>query len=555
MCMVGATHDNTPSSCYLFVQATHTNPVRVPVTTMDAMLLSLIRNFLPNHRRPKQYRQKQSSPSFAVHTLKVSAPPPTFTAFVDGVRSSLMAPLALDSLLAISDALSHEYKEKLQVSDIAMLPSYQHRLPAGTEKGDYFTLDVGGSTLRIGLVRLAGTEPGEEPVQIHDIRSFPIDKGVRDLKGQDFFDWIADRLLDALAANGHTGASCGATLDVGLTWSFAIEQTSSCSGRLLPMGKGFNATQGVEEQELNALLKTSCATRNLAIETRAIINDGAAALLSQAYRDSSVRISLVLGTGTNAAVYLPTSALGPGKFSARASTWHAARPSHVLVNTEMSLFGGNIFPKTCWDQELNAMHPKPDLQPLEYLSAGRYLGEIVRLILVDGIRNHQLFQSRLPHRFDEPYSLSTHLLAIFESDTDPLLSRASAALQKSHPLRDNAKPTLADLEAIRTISIAVTTRASAYLACAMHAMWKLRTGAENLQLTDEQAKVAIACNGSIIEKFPNFKERMQRYLDQLVCGADGANGAIDSGVRPATVVLEVVGESSVEGAAVACACA
>lgn len=520
---------------------------------MNAKLLSRIRAILPRHRL-KKLRHEGSSLRHETHTPKATAAQQTFGTFVAEVQGFLEAPLDLEILLAISDALGEEYREKLEASDIAMLPSYQHILPSGTEQGDFFTLDVGGSTLRIGVVKLSGDQPGVHPMQIHSIRSFTIDKSVRDLKGMVFFDWVADRLSDVLSEQDYIHSTRNGKVDMGLTWSFPVEQTSPRSGRLLPMGKGFCAAQGVENQDLGTLIKAACMSKNLAIETRAILNDSSAALLSQAYRDPSTRMSLVLGTGTNAAVFLPTSALGPSKFSSRDPIWHTNLPSHVLVNTEMSLFGRHIFPTTRWDQELNAAHPKPDLQPLEYLSTGRYLGEIVRIILLDAMRNHQLFQSQLPHRLDEPYALSTHLLAVFESDTDPLLAHASMALQKTHPLPLRAKPTLADLKAIRTISVAVTTRAAAYLACALHAMWRLRTKAEGFNLGDEKARITIACNGSIVEKFPNFKSRMQRFLDALVV-ANGSRSGIASGAKLGAVVLEVVGESSIEGAAVACACA
>lgn len=146
----------------------------------------------------------------------------------------------------------------------------------------------------------------------------------------------------------------------------------------------------------------------------AIINDSAATLLSRAYRDDSTRLALILGTGTNAAIHLPISALARTKFGQRPRSWHE-KAKHVVVNTELSMFGKGIFPTTRWDDCLNKTHMQPDYQPFEHLISGRYLGEIVRLILVEAIRTASLFGGEVPSKLAEPYALETDTIAIIES--------------------------------------------------------------------------------------------------------------------------------------------
>ena len=182
-----------------------------------------------------------------------------------------------------------------------------------------------------------------------------------------------------------------ARLEMVLAWSFPIEQTSPRSGKVMPMGKGFNATHGVEGQDLSELIMQACGARGLNVQMRAIVNDGTATLLAQAYRNPSTRMSLILGTGTNVGIYLPVSTLGKGKMTGRPASWHSAA-KHVLINTEISMFGKDILPTTTWDDELNARHMRPDFQPFEYLTTGRYLGEIVRLVLVDAIASAGLLR-------------------------------------------------------------------------------------------------------------------------------------------------------------------
>jgi hexokinase len=113
------------------------------------------------------------------------------------------------------------------------------------------------------------------------------------------------------------------------------------------------------------------------------------------------------------AVVLPVTALAHAKFGSRPQSWHD-QAKHVLVNTEFSMFGKDILPTTRWDDYLNKTHTLPDFQPLEYLIGGRYLGEIVRLILVEAIQTHGLFNGRFPEQFLEPYTLETSTLAAIE---------------------------------------------------------------------------------------------------------------------------------------------
>jgi len=55
------------------------------------------------------------------------------------------------------------------------------------------------------------------------------------------------------------------------------------------------------------------------------------------------------------------------------------------------MYGKNILPMTRWDERLNSSHMHPDYQPFEYLIAGAYMGEIVRLIIQEATARVGLF--------------------------------------------------------------------------------------------------------------------------------------------------------------------
>ena len=183
---------------------------------------------------------------------------------------------------------------------------------------------------------------------------------------------------------------------------------------LLGMGKGFLATNGLLGQDLGEIIKFACRKRGLEVELGAIVNDGAATLLSQAYLHASTHFGLILGTGSNIAVHLPVAALGREKFGPRPAAWFDMA-SHVIVNTEASMFGRGVLPLTRWDEALNAAHPRPEFQPLEHCCSGMYLGEICRLALIEAVASTSVLGGVLPPSLEKPYSLDTAVISRIEA--------------------------------------------------------------------------------------------------------------------------------------------
>ncbi|KAJ8117845.1 hypothetical protein OPT61_g1043 [Boeremia exigua] len=339
-----------------------------------AMIPSLIHTVLPLTSRKRNMRE-------VLRTYDR-----TMDDFLREVQRQLEDPLDTTRLQQISAGLQEQFTPKLQASDICMLPSYNHKLPTGFEKGTYLALDVGGSTFRIALVELNGKQPDAKNMRIVNMKSFKIDEKVRQRRGTDFFDWMAEKIEIALAEAPPQKVNNVDSFPMGLAWSFPIEQTSARSGNLLEMGKGFHATDGILGQDLSELIMAPCRKRNLPVHMDSIVNDSSATLLSRAYEDPSTRFAVILGTGFNIAVHLPVSSLASTKYKGYPQTW-LDEATHVLVNTECSMFGKNVFPTTRWDDQLNATHMRPDFQPFEHMISGRYLGEIVRLIIVEAARS------------------------------------------------------------------------------------------------------------------------------------------------------------------------
>ncbi|KAI1472249.1 hexokinase [Daldinia caldariorum] len=491
-------------------------------------------------------------------------PSRTLEQFLEEAEKLFLGPIGRDGLRKYSLDLKRQFRERLHTHAECMLPSFNHLLPTGKECGQYLALDVGGSTLRVALVELRGRgTPGKES-EIVRMVSFKITPEVKKLEGMSFFDWMAARIHEVIRKDISHDQE---VIPMGLAWSFPVEQVSMGGGLLLGMGKGFLATSGLLGQELGEVIKFACRKQGLNIQLEAIVNDSTATLLSQAYVHASTRFGLILGTGTNIAVHLPVSAFSRSKYGKRPDSWFESA-SHVIVNTELGMFGKDILPLTRWDELLSAAHPRPEFQPLEHLLSGYYLGEICRLAIVEAVETAGLLGGQLPPSLEKPYSLGTELLSSMEDDTSPGLEKATSQFITHHP--SAVPPTLSDIAAIRTLATYISRRSAALLAASVFSLWELRheteaeLAAQSLKATpsndsavalpspsvDEEIKEAevstkVAFNGSVIEHYPQYRATCQQYIDDLVSHSEHV-GSID---------LVPTVESSLIGAAVALACA
>ncbi|KAG6363752.1 hypothetical protein INS49_008855 [Diaporthe citri] len=479
--------------------------------------------------------------------------------FLREAEEELLQPVRPDGLGEFSRALKAQFRDGLLNNPACMLPSYNHQLPSRLENGQYLALDVGGSTLRVALVQLRGREARGSESRIARLDSFKIDPSIKKLKGTAFFDWMAQRIVDTVSQALGTENSPEKPLLMGLAWSFPIEQTSHKGGKLQGMGKGFLAADGLLGHDLGDIIRTACETKGLHVELAAIVNDSSACLLSEAYLNSSTRFGLILGTGVNIAVHLPVPTIGREKFGSRPDFWFD-KASHVIVNTELGMFGKGILPVTRWDKSLNAAHPKPDFQPLEHMVSGFYLGEMCRLALIEAISTTGVLGGVVPPSLHLPYSLDSETISLIEADTSSSLKPSLTVFQSRHP--SPVEPTTADITFIRSLASYISRRSAAIVAASLFALWQFKNEAEADLLASAQSGPShfaataaqgelnleghvVAFNGSVIEHYPRYLESCQGYIDGLL---------LSSGARAGTISLAGAKESSLLGAAVALAC-
>lgn len=186
----------------------------------DEMMLTQTVSHPPRRRLKSLSIPKQNN----VHALQNSSAS-DMDDFVTRVEAEFRGPLQILQLKQISLRLQAQFREKLDDSDICMLPSYNEALPTGDETGDYLAADVGGSNIRIARIRLHGRSKGKSGAsELVRQWSFSIDDQVRDLPGISFFDWMANKIGQCLLDEDSKALTDGQSSEViGLSWSFPLE--------------------------------------------------------------------------------------------------------------------------------------------------------------------------------------------------------------------------------------------------------------------------------------------------------------------------------------------
>jgi hexokinase len=352
-------------------------------------------------------------------------------------------------------------------------------------------------------------------------------------------------------------------------------QTTLSEATLLPMGKGFAITTNLN---LGEMLLTgysrhcsSFTTRNTStnhspkpqshtqlpkLRVAAITNDTVATFVSLAYTvkatpNSRVVMGLIVGTGTNATVPMTPTALHPTKRNHLSSLGDT---DTVVINTEWTIRGTDkpldaLGLKTKWDRILDEQSEAPGFQPFEYMTSGRYLGEIVRLAFTD-IAGTDDTPPSLHCRNSLPTQFLSEVVA--RSDEPTLLHQ----LQTTYPSTSGFwSPQRTQL--LRAIAQAVQRRSSALIAAACIGLLDCvgevrldgdaathkedRDGAASHEQPDVE-ELVIAYTGSTISQYPHWLDDCQKWINELV-------GALGVNVGKA-VVLREVREGGVIGAGV-----
>ncbi|OZJ06091.1 hypothetical protein BZG36_01136 [Bifiguratus adelaidae] len=386
-----------------------------------------------------------------------------------------------------------------------MIPSFVTALPTGQEQGTYLAMDLGGTNLRITAVQLLGDGKIE---LIEEKRK--VTKELQTGKADAFFDWIADAtrvLITEKAAHLFSEAQVRheEPLSMGVTWSFPINLTAIDKGNCLRMGKGF-VIEGVEGNDLVEMMDAAFRRQKMNVHVNAVLNDTVGTLIAAAYlKNPHVRISVIAGTGSNAANCEKVKDII--KLPADIVAQHDPEDL-MIMNTEWDIMGSDTeLPRTKYDDIVDSETAHPGFQPFETMISGLWIGELVRLVIHDFVKQGALFGGVLPRGMEAPLSFETARMSEIERAKD--LNDIADILRKHYTI--DTQPTDQDLSAIQHIVQTIGNRTAVLTAAAVAAL--IRRDMRHFAKEDED--IVVAFTGSVYEHYPNMEQKLRHALADI----------------------------------------
>lgn len=485
----------------------------------------------------------QLSPSTS---LSDSDPAPVLTLSLElFTRSARVADLS-----SHASNMANSFEEALlKGSLLSMLPNFSID-PTGDEQGDFLVIDLGGSTLRVAVISITPPQEGisrEDRIRLVSSRKWRVENSNK-FVDENFFAWIGGKIKETLAS--QTVILADSVITTGLTWSFQMESKSHNSASLLYMGKGYEVDEAVFGRDLKELLETSVLRHGLRINVESIINDSLAVYAAGCFADSKTKLAVVLGTGLNVCCLLNMlSQIHPLK--------QLAAQKRCLFNTETSMFGRELISDFAnkYDVIIDsrflsvpdfAPHMTLDplsndiFQPSELLASGRYLPELVRLVMVEMMEKGEMFVGQKNvEMLLKPYEGVTGEFMCFIHECDDYALVASKV--ETFYGWTVGLVVFADVLSLKLLVEAVARRAAYIVAVVIVAYIKL-LATHNGQFGNEV--ITIGYVGSVLAYFTRMREMIRSYVNTC-------SYTVDLGIQ---VELQEVHESSIVGAAIGAAC-
>ncbi|KAL5478227.1 HXK1_2 [Sanghuangporus weigelae] len=398
---------------------------------------------------------------------------------------------------AFSEVLDNGLKKHNQV--VPMTPTFVFGWPTGNEvRHKPARLSQGEGKFEIAQTKYRLTEE-----QKHD-------------DGEKLFDFCAECLKTFIETNLSTVSEPGANVSLDTEEkdkkSIRVEQTESTGhtetllqpGQQLSLGFTVSSTSYYPCQE--RIDHGSIEKLDLPINLTALINDTTGTLIASHYVNPRTKIAVIFGTGCNAAYMEKVSEitkihdLGLDRSETGPYSEKGAIDSHLHEH----------LPRTKYDQIVDETSNKPGKQAFEKLISGRYLGEILRLVICELIDEGVLFLGQNTYKLEKPYCFDTAFLSLMESDPTDELLMIIGIFTHFFAL----ETTLAERQFFRALARLVGRRAARLSACGIAAI------VTKMGYLDEGCSVG--ADGSLYNKYPGFADRVHEGLVDIF-GDKGRN--------------------------------
>lgn len=401
-------------------------------------------------------------------------------------QATLEFTVSTEQLFTIAEKFEAAMIDGLSGTDttLKMLPSFL-AAPTGRERGHYLAVDFGGTNVRTLIAELDGQ--GSLQIKKHVSRPLKDPGGTYDyLSAQatadELFDFIAEQIAEIIPANTN--------YQLGHTFSFPMKQTGINAATLICWTKEI-ATAGVEGQDVNQLLQAALIRKGLPqVTPNVILNDTVGTLLTAAYSHPGTSIGCICGTGHNTAYLEPNAPWNNGP---------------MVINLESGNF--DKLPVNSYDEQLDLASEKPGAQRLEKMTSGRYIGELLQILIQTMLTEGLLTpaRERISDFLAKPNRFSGADVALLVGDQTPDLQKIGEWLLNRMAVTQSSR---LDREALQTIASLIANRSARLVAA---------TCVGILHRIDPQCerKHIIAIDGSLYEKLPGYADSIHQALAEV----------------------------------------
>ncbi|KAH6630509.1 hypothetical protein B0J18DRAFT_364154 [Chaetomium sp. MPI-SDFR-AT-0129] len=431
-------------------------------------------------------------------------------------------------------------------TSLSQIPTYVTAVPNGTEKGLYMAVDLGGTNFRVCSIQLLG-----DGTFSHTYNKVAVPKNLMVAKkAEDLFAFLAQEIKKFLeehhsedfehhirrrmTVSSPDGFRDEHIFRMGFTFSFPVKQVGINKGTLIRWTKGFDIPDAIDK-DVCALLQAEIDKLHLPIKVAALVNDTVGTLMARSYaapgKNGSV-LGAIFGTGTNGAYVEKLS-----KLKKPLAGDYDQSTGEMVINTEWGSFDNqlNVLPTTKWDASLEKDSLNPGFQMYEKRVSGMFLGEILRLVVVELLNNPEVsfFKDENSSSNDrgsvtiisrdsglfKQWGLDTAIMSTAELDQDPELTGLRQALENTLHVY---APAYEDALAFKKVAHAIGRRAARLSAVAIGAI-VLQTGKLNDKDVTEEDPIDIGVDGSLVEHYPGFRPMIYEALRAIDgIGEEGA---------------------------------
>uniref|UniRef100_A0A8C5M870 hexokinase n=1 Tax=Leptobrachium leishanense TaxID=445787 RepID=A0A8C5M870_9ANUR len=380
-------------------------------------------------------------------------------------------------------------KEPQKPSTLKMLPTYVRSTPDGSEKGDFLVLDLGGTSFRILKVKLDSSHKVEMETEV-----YAVPEEVMLGTGQQLFDHVAECLGRFLQQRNLKRA----VLPLGFTFSFPCVQSQLDKSVLISWTKGFHCA-GVEGKDVVQLLKDAIGRQgDYKVDVIAIVNDTVGTMMSCGFQDHSCEVGLIVGTGSNVCYMEEMGNIESVE----------GDEGKMCINVEWGSFGedGELKPiQTEYDEQVDKTSFSPGKQSFDKMVSGMYMGEIVRIVLIQLAREGLLFDGVTTPPLLIKGCFQTKDVSAIEDDH----SGADAARKILTLL--GLRPSEQDCLKVQCVCSAVSARSASLCAAGLAAV------ASRIQHNrqDPEGRLVVGVDGSVYKMHPKFSARLHHALQDL----------------------------------------